>query len=172
MENENHVRTLGDYSRPSHEGYRYTIELLDRNNVVPLRSDTIPLVQNKCSFHGLRMDSFQGLTPKSPSSWHRPFAPSPNLYDHVNPATRRTIDQAADEDESREAGAIETDATKDDDRNIVFEEKEKVKEGLGGSKPKFEEGELRDIKRNDLDDGMCEETKEKERSQRRKLRKN
>ncbi|GJX70253.1 MAK10-like protein [Tanacetum coccineum] len=45
--------TLGDYSRPSHEAYRNTIELLDGNNVVPLRSDTIQLVQNGCSFHGL-----------------------------------------------------------------------------------------------------------------------
>ncbi|GKA75886.1 zinc finger, CCHC-type containing protein, partial [Tanacetum coccineum] len=36
----------GDYSRPTHEGYRNTIELLDGNNVVPLRSDTIQLVQN------------------------------------------------------------------------------------------------------------------------------
>ncbi|GJR44539.1 hypothetical protein Tco_1312642 [Tanacetum coccineum] len=40
-ENENTIRTPGDYCRPSHEGYRNTIELLDGNNVVPLRSDTI-----------------------------------------------------------------------------------------------------------------------------------
>ncbi|GKD88426.1 hypothetical protein Tco_1363933, partial [Tanacetum coccineum] len=40
------------------------------------------------------MDSFQGLTPKSPSSWHRPLALSLNLYDHVNHVTRRTIDQS------------------------------------------------------------------------------
>ncbi|GKD24347.1 zinc finger, CCHC-type containing protein [Tanacetum coccineum] len=31
-----------------------TIELPVGNNVVPLRSDTIRLVQNGCSFHGLR----------------------------------------------------------------------------------------------------------------------
>ncbi|GJZ10165.1 zinc finger, CCHC-type containing protein [Tanacetum coccineum] len=31
-----------------------TIELLVGNNVVPLRSHTIQLVQNGCSFHGLR----------------------------------------------------------------------------------------------------------------------
>ncbi|GJS37504.1 zinc finger, CCHC-type containing protein [Tanacetum coccineum] len=49
-------RTLGDYSRPSHEGYQNTIELPDGNNVVPLRSDTIRLVQNGCSFHGLRSE--------------------------------------------------------------------------------------------------------------------
>ncbi|GJU67121.1 hypothetical protein Tco_1253380 [Tanacetum coccineum] len=53
MENENPIRTLRDYSRPSHEGYRNTIELPDGNNVVPLRSDTIQLVQNGCSFYRL-----------------------------------------------------------------------------------------------------------------------
>nr|GEU88148.1 zinc finger, CCHC-type [Tanacetum cinerariifolium] len=54
MGDENPIRTLGDYSRPSHEGYRNTIELPEGNNMVPLRSDTIWLVQNGCSFHGLR----------------------------------------------------------------------------------------------------------------------
>nr|GEU66569.1 zinc finger, CCHC-type [Tanacetum cinerariifolium] len=53
MGDENLIRTLGDYSRPSHEGYRNTIELPEGNNVVPLRSDTIRLVQNGCSFHRL-----------------------------------------------------------------------------------------------------------------------
>ncbi|GJR35715.1 zinc finger, CCHC-type containing protein [Tanacetum coccineum] len=50
MGDENPIRTLGDYSKPSHEGYRNTIELPEGNNVVPLRSDTIRLVQNGCSF--------------------------------------------------------------------------------------------------------------------------
>ncbi|GJU24821.1 MAK10-like protein [Tanacetum coccineum] len=53
MGDENPIRTLGDYSKPSHEGYRNTIELPVENNVVPIRSDTIRLVQNGCSFHGL-----------------------------------------------------------------------------------------------------------------------
>ncbi|GKF80819.1 zinc finger, CCHC-type containing protein [Tanacetum coccineum] len=53
MGDANPIRTLRDYSKPSHEGYRSTIELLVGNNVVPLRSDTIRLVQNGCSFHGL-----------------------------------------------------------------------------------------------------------------------
>ncbi|GJW10638.1 zinc finger, CCHC-type containing protein [Tanacetum coccineum] len=53
MGDTNPIRTLGDYSKPSHEGYRNTIELPVGNNVVPLRSDTIRLVQNGCSFHGL-----------------------------------------------------------------------------------------------------------------------
>ncbi|GKB52055.1 zinc finger, CCHC-type containing protein [Tanacetum coccineum] len=50
---ENPIRTLGDYSKPSHKGYRNTIELPVANNVVPLRSDTIRLVQNECSFYEL-----------------------------------------------------------------------------------------------------------------------
>ncbi|GKC19208.1 hypothetical protein Tco_1021358 [Tanacetum coccineum] len=56
MEDANHIRTLEDYSKPSHEGYRNTIELPEGNNVVPLRSDTIRLVQNGCSFYGLRSE--------------------------------------------------------------------------------------------------------------------
>ncbi|GKG43824.1 hypothetical protein Tco_0482917, partial [Tanacetum coccineum] len=37
----NPIRTHGDYSKPSHEGYRNTIELPEGNNAEPLRSDTI-----------------------------------------------------------------------------------------------------------------------------------
>nr|GFC42217.1 MAK10-like protein [Tanacetum cinerariifolium] len=56
MGDANPIRTLRDYSRPSHEGYRNTIELPEGNNVVPLQSDTIQLVQNGCSFHKLRFE--------------------------------------------------------------------------------------------------------------------
>ncbi|GJW56511.1 zinc finger, CCHC-type containing protein [Tanacetum coccineum] len=56
MGDENPIRTLGDYSKPSHEGYRNTIELPVGNNMVPLRSNTIQLVQNGYSFHGLRSE--------------------------------------------------------------------------------------------------------------------
>ncbi|GJZ96122.1 hypothetical protein Tco_0668456 [Tanacetum coccineum] len=56
MGDENPIRTLGDYSKLSHEGYRNTIELPKGNNVEPLRSDTIRLVQNGCSFHEHRFE--------------------------------------------------------------------------------------------------------------------
>ncbi|GJS02525.1 hypothetical protein Tco_0319033 [Tanacetum coccineum] len=49
-------RRRHDYFKPSHEGYRITIKLLVGNNVVPLRFDTIWLVQNRCSLHGLRSE--------------------------------------------------------------------------------------------------------------------
>ncbi|GJT00021.1 MAK10-like protein [Tanacetum coccineum] len=41
MGDGNPIRTLGDYSKSSHEGYKNTIELSIGNNVVPPRSDTI-----------------------------------------------------------------------------------------------------------------------------------
>ncbi|GJY36919.1 hypothetical protein Tco_0422297 [Tanacetum coccineum] len=56
MGDENQPRTLRDYSRPSHNGYQNTIDLPERANVASHRSDTIRLVQNGCSFHGLRSE--------------------------------------------------------------------------------------------------------------------
>nr|GEX51851.1 hypothetical protein [Tanacetum cinerariifolium] len=56
MRDANLIRTLRDYSKPSHEGYSNTIELPVENNVVSLRSDTIRLVKNKCSIHRLRFE--------------------------------------------------------------------------------------------------------------------
>nr|GEX55888.1 zinc finger, CCHC-type [Tanacetum cinerariifolium] len=44
---------------------KHTSELPDGNNVVPLRSDTIRLVQNGCSFHGLRSED--------PNQHHKDF---------------------------------------------------------------------------------------------------
>nr|GEX36732.1 MAK10-like protein [Tanacetum cinerariifolium] len=56
MGDENPIRTLGDYSKPSHKGYRNTIELPVGNNVVPLGSNNVRLVQKGCSFYGLRSE--------------------------------------------------------------------------------------------------------------------
>ncbi|GJT02902.1 hypothetical protein Tco_0824071 [Tanacetum coccineum] len=56
MGDANPICTLGVSSKPSHEGYKNTIELPNGNNVVPIRSDTIWLVQNECAFHGLRSE--------------------------------------------------------------------------------------------------------------------
>nr|GEV94994.1 MAK10-like protein [Tanacetum cinerariifolium] len=56
MGDKYHIRTLGDYSKPSHKGYRITTELPEGNNVIPLQSKTIRLVQNRCLIHGLRSE--------------------------------------------------------------------------------------------------------------------
>ncbi|GKA26304.1 MAK10-like protein [Tanacetum coccineum] len=164
MGDKNPIRTLGNYSKPSHEGYRNTIELPEGNNVVPLgplRPDTIRLVQNVCFFHGIRSENpnqhlkdflklvdsldlnvenrqrtrlrlfqfslrdqasnwLERLPAGSISTWEdlttrflaQFFPPGRTakllphhgidiwlqvqiFYDHVNPTTRRTIDQSA-----------------------------------------------------------------------------
>ncbi|GKA97026.1 hypothetical protein Tco_0824920 [Tanacetum coccineum] len=102
---ENPIRTLGYYLKPSHEGYRITIELPIGNNVVPLRSDTIRLVQNGCSFHGLRSEDpnqhlkdFLKLVDSLDLDGENRERTRPLqiFYDHVNPVIRRTIYQSTD----------------------------------------------------------------------------
>ncbi|GKA34408.1 hypothetical protein Tco_0720837 [Tanacetum coccineum] len=104
MGDANPIRTPGDYSKPSHEGYRNNIELPVGDNVVPLQSDTIRLVQNGCSLHGLRsedpnqhlkdflklMDSldFDGENRERTRLLQI-------IYNISTPVTRRTIDQSA-----------------------------------------------------------------------------
>ncbi|GJR73049.1 hypothetical protein Tco_0085414 [Tanacetum coccineum] len=47
MGDENPICTLGDYSRPSHEGYRNTIELPEGNNVVQILYDHVKPVTRR-----------------------------------------------------------------------------------------------------------------------------
>ncbi|GJU65374.1 MAK10-like protein [Tanacetum coccineum] len=49
MGDENHIRTLGDYSKPSHEGYRNTIELPVGNNVCEIDRAVGGKLRNKNS---------------------------------------------------------------------------------------------------------------------------
>ncbi|GKB97157.1 zinc finger, CCHC-type containing protein, partial [Tanacetum coccineum] len=117
MGDENPIRTLGDYSKPSHEGYRNTTKLSVGNNVVPLRSDTIRLVQNGCSFHGLRTAKlcndilmfqqhhgeslseawtrFKDLLQKVPHHGIDRWLQIQKFYDHVSFHLKCEIDRAA-----------------------------------------------------------------------------
>ncbi|GJS09750.1 hypothetical protein Tco_0366546 [Tanacetum coccineum] len=100
MRDENPIRTIGDYSKPSHEGYRNTIELPVENNMVPFRSDTIRLVQNGCSFHRLRSeDPNQHLKDflklkdrKTPQRY--PNVPTTSWRISIQSMGSRTIDQS------------------------------------------------------------------------------
>ncbi|GJV54572.1 hypothetical protein Tco_1455577 [Tanacetum coccineum] len=132
MGDANPIRTLGDYSKPSHEGYRNTIELPEweqcgtssirhhsvgakwmliprtslaiglnvfqkdpspherillvisllnsfhrKDRKTPQRYPYVPTTSRRISLRS--MDSFQGLTPKSPSSCHRSLASDSNF---------------------------------------------------------------------------------------------
>ncbi|GJW68223.1 zinc finger, CCHC-type containing protein [Tanacetum coccineum] len=101
-------RTLGDYSRPSHEGYRNTIELPEGDNVLA-RSDTIRLVQNRYAFHRLRSED--------PNQYLKDFLKLMDLLD-LNGANRERTplrlfqfslrDQARNWLERLRAGSIST----------------------------------------------------------------
>ncbi|GJX98378.1 hypothetical protein Tco_0355397, partial [Tanacetum coccineum] len=59
-------------------------------------ADILKIEGNLFNYETPFMDSFQGLTPKSPSSWHRPLALSPNfLYAIYNSRLRQSSDQSA-----------------------------------------------------------------------------
>ncbi|GJW44576.1 hypothetical protein Tco_0073375 [Tanacetum coccineum] len=95
MGDENPIRTLGDYSKPSHEGYRNTIELPKGNNVAPLRSETIQIHLHMggscypipCSILSTRKDR------KTPQRY--PNVPTTSWRISIQSMDSRTTDQSA-----------------------------------------------------------------------------
>ncbi|GJV51643.1 hypothetical protein Tco_1447384 [Tanacetum coccineum] len=57
MGDENPIRTLGDYSKPSHEGYRNTIELPVGNNVKSKKREGNPEDTNTITYIEERRDT-------------------------------------------------------------------------------------------------------------------
>ncbi|GKA52470.1 hypothetical protein Tco_0745785 [Tanacetum coccineum] len=73
MGDKNPIRTLGDYSRPSHEGYRNTIELLEGKNVgknahatAKLRNDILMFQQHHGESLSEAWTCFKDLLQKFP----------------------------------------------------------------------------------------------------------
>ncbi|GJQ92444.1 zinc finger, CCHC-type containing protein [Tanacetum coccineum] len=105
MGDENPIRTLGDYSKPSHEGYRNTIELPVGNNVVPLRSDTIRTAKLRNDIlmfqqhHGESLSEawtrFKDLLQKVPHHGIDRWLQIQFFYDHVSFHLKCEIDRAA-----------------------------------------------------------------------------
>ncbi|GJX36441.1 zinc finger, CCHC-type containing protein [Tanacetum coccineum] len=117
MGDENPIRTLGDYSKPSHEGYKNTIELPVGNNVdflklvdsldldgenrermrltTKLRNDILMFQQHHGESLSEAWTRFKDLLQKVPHHGIDLWLQVQIFYDHVNPVTRRTIDQSA-----------------------------------------------------------------------------
>ncbi|GJU10578.1 hypothetical protein Tco_1132974 [Tanacetum coccineum] len=121
MGDENPIRTLRDYSKPSHEGYRNTIELFVGNNVVPLRFDAIRIYHHMggsyypipCSILSTGKDCilmfqqhheeslseawtcFKDLIQKVPHHDLNLWLQIQIFYDHVDGTTQKGIDYAA-----------------------------------------------------------------------------
>ncbi|GKC16293.1 hypothetical protein Tco_1013075, partial [Tanacetum coccineum] len=85
MGDANPIRTLRFYSKPSHEGYRNTIELLKGNNVDPSPYGRILLLVSLLnSFHR------EGLQNSIMTSLFQIF------YNRINEALKKSIDYAAE----------------------------------------------------------------------------
>ncbi|GKE59295.1 hypothetical protein Tco_1498480 [Tanacetum coccineum] len=102
MGDENPIRTLGDYSKLSHEGNRNTIELPVENNVGKITPVTAKLHNDILMFqqhHGESLSEawtrFKDLLQKFPHHGIDLWLQVQIFYDHVNSVTRRTIDQSA-----------------------------------------------------------------------------
>ncbi|GJZ93756.1 MAK10-like protein [Tanacetum coccineum] len=105
MGDENLIRTLGDYSKPSHEGYRNIIELLVWNNVVPFRSDTIRTAKLRNDIlmfqqhHGESLSEawtrLKDLLQKVPHHGINRWLQIQIFYDHVSFHFKCEIDHAA-----------------------------------------------------------------------------
>ncbi|GJS68863.1 zinc finger, CCHC-type containing protein [Tanacetum coccineum] len=111
MGDENPIRTLGHYSKPIHEGYRKTIELPVENNVdlttrflaqffppgrtAKLRNDILMFRQHHGESLSEAWTRFKDLLQKVPHHGIDLWLQVQIFYDHVNPITRRTINQSA-----------------------------------------------------------------------------
>ncbi|GKC44915.1 hypothetical protein Tco_1062637 [Tanacetum coccineum] len=73
-----------------------------------------------------------------------------------------TITIISKEDETREAGIIETNANKDNDHDIIVKVEEKVGEKFSGSETVIKEAKSRDVGRDNLGDRAYRNTKEVE----------
>ncbi|GJR65178.1 hypothetical protein Tco_0011243 [Tanacetum coccineum] len=95
MGDENPIRTLGDYSKPSHEGYRNTIELPVGNNMVPLRSDTIRIHHHMVgSYYPIPCSILStGKDRKTPQRY--PDVPTTSWRIFIRSMESRTINQSA-----------------------------------------------------------------------------
>nr|GEW20650.1 zinc finger, CCHC-type [Tanacetum cinerariifolium] len=95
MGDKNHIRTLGDYSKPSHEGYMNTIELPVGNNVVPLRSDTIQL-QHQGESLSKAWTRFKDLLRKVPHHGINLWLQVQIFYDRIDRTLKQTMDYVAE----------------------------------------------------------------------------
>ncbi|GKC93203.1 zinc finger, CCHC-type containing protein [Tanacetum coccineum] len=112
MGDANPIRTLRDYSKPRHEGYRYTTELPEGNIVEDLTTRfltqffpperTAKLCNDILMFQQRQGESlsevwtrFKDLLQKVPHHGIDLWLQVQIFYDPVTPATRQTIDQSA-----------------------------------------------------------------------------
>ncbi|GJV50259.1 hypothetical protein Tco_1440471 [Tanacetum coccineum] len=91
MGDKNPIRTLGDYSKPSHEA----IETPLSSPTVKLRIDILMFQQHQGESLSEAWTRFKDLLQKVPHHGIDLSLQVQIFYDHVNPDTRCNIDQSA-----------------------------------------------------------------------------
>ncbi|GKA27157.1 zinc finger, CCHC-type containing protein [Tanacetum coccineum] len=97
MGDENPIRTLGDYSKPSHEGYRNTIELPVGNNVKDRkrRNDILMFQQHHEESLVEAWTRFKELLQKVPHHGIDLWLQVQIFYDGIDHTLKWTVDYAA-----------------------------------------------------------------------------
>ncbi|GJS58416.1 zinc finger, CCHC-type containing protein [Tanacetum coccineum] len=102
MGDENPICTLGDYSRPSHESYRNTIELPEGNNVgknapatAKLRNDILMFQQHHGESLSKAWTRFKDLLRKVPHHGIDLWLQVQIFYDRIGYTLKRTVDYTA-----------------------------------------------------------------------------
>ncbi|GJZ62998.1 zinc finger, CCHC-type containing protein [Tanacetum coccineum] len=116
MADENPIRTLGDYSKPNHKGSSNWLERLPAGSITTwedlttrflaqffppgrtakLRNDILMFQQHQGESLSEAWTRFKDLLQKVPHHGIDLSLQVQIFFDHVNPVTRRTIDQSAD----------------------------------------------------------------------------
>nr|GEW93120.1 zinc finger, CCHC-type [Tanacetum cinerariifolium] len=109
----NTIHTLGDYSKPSHEGYRSTIELPKENNVedlttsflaqffplgriAKLRNDILMFQQHQGESLSEAWTRFKDLLQKVPHHGIDLWLQVQIFYDHIDQTLKKTLDYAVE----------------------------------------------------------------------------
>ncbi|GKB80057.1 zinc finger, CCHC-type containing protein [Tanacetum coccineum] len=74
---------------------RFLAQFFPPGRTAKLHNDILMFQETSWRISLRSMDLFQGLTLKSPSSWHRSLASNSNFYDHVSFHLKYEIDRAA-----------------------------------------------------------------------------
>nr|GEV50579.1 MAK10-like protein [Tanacetum cinerariifolium] len=143
MGDANPIRTLRDYSKLSHEGYRNTIELPVENIVVPLRSETIR--------DFAKPDKAISLPQDVPSTSDRRLIELENqvqhlMEAHISPMKPTQVNNITSSYEAKEEGSVKSSVIEYMNHEMTVEDEEEVE-----SENEFEERTEDKIKEEEKD---------------------
>ncbi|GKB14681.1 hypothetical protein Tco_0848604 [Tanacetum coccineum] len=150
MGDENHIRTLGDYSKSSHKGYSNTIELLVGINVlndtpIPESTGDSMASKNTASITHIEREELRRKGIKSPSKLFslKYLSPASIIKLNKNPSAPKRVHFVnsiviLNKESEAEEGETTKDITPEHGHNITKEAKGEVKEVMEEDKSELE----------------------------------